>query len=1056
MTGRLRRGASTGGAGASSVQAHHGVAAGRDIRDNVIHVGLDAEATGRLIREAVHPTLRLTRFEARAERARQTDSDAVLLSAYRTDVVQMLGRDAVMADLRAWADSKQDISIRVVTGAGGRGKTRLALELARTLGGQGWLAGFVTDSELDRFRGQARVAEWVWNAPTLVVVDYAAKRAAQLRGWIDDLVDARSEFPLRLLLLERQAQREIGWLADMVGLGQNESSRAAQSLLDPPEPVELAEIDDTVFRREIFTTVLSRRRKDLPVPLPGADPEFDRLLMQEKWAGNPLFLMMAGLVAAEAGVHEALARRRTDLAAIIAQRELDRIGGIAAGRGVDAADQSSPGFAARHMAVMATLAQGLALTDARTLATEELSALGSGASIDGIMAALRDALPPDDGSNPEIASIIPDIVGEATILIWLGSGGTLEARGVDVMRSLRRLAASYAQVSATLMRTAQDFAATGREEPVRWLYAIVQDAEADLGALMQIAGQLPDQTLALRELAADLTRLIVSRLRSQAADRERETAAFGRIGQLLSWIGHALIGSRPPLRDSAIPSIGRLAAGLNNLGLRLSNLGRREEALTANQEAVDIYRRLAQSRPDAFLPDLAMSLNNTGAMLSNLGRREEALAASQEAVEIYRRLAQSRPDAFLPDLAGSLNNLGIRLSNLGRHEEALFASQEAVDIYRRLAQSRPDAFLPDLAMSLNNLGNRLSDLGRREEALAASQEAVDIYRRLAQSRPDAFLPDLAMSLNNLGNRLSALGRREEALAASREAVDIRRRLAQSRPDAFLPNLASSLNNTGNMLSNLGRHEEAMAASQEAVDIYRRLAQSRPDAFLPDLASSLNNLGGCLSNLGRHEEALVASQESVDIRRRLAQGRPDAFLPNLAMGLNNLGNSFSNLGRREEALAASQEAVDIYRRLAQSRSDAFLPDLAISLNNTGNMLSNLGRHEEALVASQESVDIRRRLAQGRPDAFLPDLATSVSVLSDILAALERYDDAAQAAHEALRLLLPYVQRYPATYRGLARTILADIERYGNAAGTAPDRSLIAQAARLISPDGRQGK
>jgi hypothetical protein len=46
-----------------------------------------------------------------------------------------------------------------------------------------------------------------------------------------------------------------------------------------------------------------------------------------------------------------------------------------------------------------------------------------------------------------------------------------------------------------------------------------------------------------------------------------------------------------------------------------------------------------------------MSLNNLGAMLSNLGRREEALAATQEAVDIRRRLAQTRPDAFLPDLA---------------------------------------------------------------------------------------------------------------------------------------------------------------------------------------------------------------------------------------------------------------------------------------------------------------------------------------------------------------------------------------------------------------------
>ena len=45
----------------------------------------------------------------------------------------------------------------------------------------------------------------------------------------------------------------------------------------------------------------------------------------------------------------------------------------------------------------------------------------------------------------------------------------------------------------------------------------------------------------------------------------------------------------------------------------MSELGRREDALAAAQEAIDIYRRLAAERPDAFLPDLAMSLNNLGA-----------------------------------------------------------------------------------------------------------------------------------------------------------------------------------------------------------------------------------------------------------------------------------------------------------------------------------------------------------------------------------------------------------------------------------------------------------
>jgi len=241
-----------------------------------------------------------------------------------------------------------------------------------------------------------------------------------------------------------------------------------------------------------------------------------------------------------------------------------------------------------------------------------------------------------------------------------------------------------------------------------------------------------------------------------------------------------------------------------------------------------VYRTWADLAAEAG--DKASALNMLGYALSALGLREEALTATQEAVGIYRRLAQENPQAFLPDLATSLTALGVALSALGRREEALTATEEAVGIYRQLAQENPQAFLPDLAMSLNNLGNWLSALGRREEALTATQEAAGIYRQLAQENPLAFLPDLATSLPALGVALSALGRREEALTATEEAVDIRRRLAQENPQAFLPDLAMSLGTHGSVLRDMGRHAEAAVAFAEGLRAVLPFVRALPAAF----------------------------------------------------------------------------------------------------------------------------------------------------------------------------------------------------------------------------------
>jgi tetratricopeptide (TPR) repeat protein len=343
---------------------------------------------------------------------------------------------------------------------------------------------------------------------------------------------------------------------------------------------------------------------------------------------------------------------RADLAATIAHRELDRVGQIAANVGIDSTYRGHPGFLLRHIAVMATLRQGLLLGEARQFIEDEARAIGRSADVSASLEALRDALP-GLFEERELSPIQPDIVGEAAILIWLGQRGVLAKQGIEPLNCVQRVAGTArSRVTQTLVRTAQDFAAAGHDEPVRWLDSLSQALDADLSALMEIANQLPRQTLALRELAADLQKQIADQLR----------AALGM--------------------DVA------LARALTNLGVRFFDLGRHEEALAASQESVEIYRRLAQSRPDASVPDLAPSLSNLGMILSDLGQHKEAVAASREAVEIYRRLVQIRPDAFFPDLATSLSNLSFRLSRLGRREEALAASQEAVDIQRRLSQSR--------------------------------------------------------------------------------------------------------------------------------------------------------------------------------------------------------------------------------------------------------------------------------------------------------------------------------------------------------------------------------
>ena len=144
----------------------------------------------------------------------------------------------------------------------------------------------------------------------------------------------------------------------------------------------------------------------------------------------------------------------------------------------------------------------------------------------------------------------------------------------------------------------------------------------------------------------------------------------------------------------------------------------------------------------------------------------EAAYGAYRATEcIYKRLAEERPDAYLPYVAETLNSLGNLLSELRRPEAARTAYEEALTIRRRLAAGQPEVYLADLATTLNNFGALLSDVRELEAARAVYEEVLAILQDQTDDRPEEYLRVLTATLNNLGALLRDLREMEAARAA---------------------------------------------------------------------------------------------------------------------------------------------------------------------------------------------------------------------------------------------------------------------------------------------------
>ncbi|MFI5476713.1 tetratricopeptide repeat protein [Streptomyces cacaoi] len=960
---------------------------------------------------------------------RDLHSPAMLLRADTEAVTfDAAARKQEIEQLDLWCRAEEPFSVRVLTGPGGHGKTRLARHLTDALRRRGWCTGHLRADLSDT--GTHDLAALDTPNDLLLVADYAETRPHLIRRLATHL--SKRGHRTRLLLI---ARADGPWRTDALDAEASVRDLLAAALvmdLAPFLPSNAAPgARPSAFAQAAgdFAALLDRHphiagRPDggwtalaatVAPPADLSDERYDSVLTLQMTALTALLQHGPAPVATTPGqpVEQTLLSHE--------RRYWENTARIQ-GSGLERLSRST------LETVMAVAAACGAATPAE--AEDVVGAIAAvppekvGDVDQWLQALYRPApdhhwgfLEPDRLAEYHASCTLttPRIMRPILPALLRAASPTQQTRIVTV---LARAATAHHNAHRVSER---DSTLTALESALDEVSLVPQALDATATALPYPSDVLASLALRLTdELATRLRRMPFWRRRVRRADVARSLShlslrlsAVGRWEEsvrvqrdavrIYRWMGSGPLGPWTP----------DFAESLSNFGNRLSEMGRPAEALAATEEAVAVRRRLAAYKPDAYTPGLASSLSNFGNRLSEMGRPEEALAATEEAVEIDRRLAADNPD-HASGLAASLSNLGSQLSIVGWPEEALAAAEEAARIRRQLAASNPDAYTPDLAGSLSNLGNRLSEMGRPAEALAATEEAVTVYRRLAASNASAHTPGLSTSLTNLSGRLSEMGRPEEALAAAEEATEIRRQLAAGNPDAFSPGLAYSLTNLSGRLSEVGRPEEALAAAEEATEIRRRLAAGNPDGFSSDLAASLSNLGTRLSEVGRPEEALVTTEKAVDIERRLASGNPEASSPGLAASLSNLATLLTEVGRPEEALVAEREVVEIARRLAADKPDAFSSDLAASLSNLATLLTEVGRPEQAMAAAEEAVEIRRRLAPGNPDAHEPDLAGSLDNLSTKLSETGQRAEALAAEQEAVAVYRQLAERNPDAY------------------------------------------
>lgn len=792
--------------------------------------------------------------------------------------------------------------VRLLTGEGGTGKTRLALEMCKCLLKEGWAAGFLkSDFQTQSALGFAKALSQI-QKPVLLVIDYAETRTAELLGILAAILSQKAASPIRLLLLARSSGEWWGQLPTY--------DPRCEALLDGSAttgPYSLPALYEKLSERNnAFNQALTAFANALNIASPCVQPD----LSAERYH-SPLFLQMAALLAL-------LGERTANAEALpqsLVRHEQRYWHKVATNHALHTIGSSSDTDANLLMSLVTLI--GYAPT-AKAVEPLWVAVGGHLPNLKPLFTSLSPLYPGRQG----LGALQPDLLGEALVgRQVLGSDGDalLDAVLGDKASATQR--AHALTILARLLRYRFDVA-TPLESALSKHFS--RCAQSIFQVSIQTPSPLPIVAeRSFKKLTPTVALQVAGVLEGNFKYEVLPLAGLElRIREVLkNQAFHRCQKSKPSIDDWNI-----LGLTLNNLSIAHSQLGKSTQALDYAKQALDIRQRLAKSKPDRFEAAWATSLSNYSNQLSDIGDTTQALDFAKQALDIHHRLAKDNKERFEPDWAKSLSNYSNHLSEIGNTTQALDFAKQALDIYERLATDKPERFEPDFATSLSNYSNHLSDIGDTTQALEFAKHALGIHQRLANDKPERFEPNWASSLSNYAVRLSEIGDTIQARDFSRRALDIYESLAKDKPERFEPEWALSLSNYSSHLSDLGDTAQALDFSKQALDILQRLAKEKPERFEPDLALSLSNCAHHFSDRGDTAQALDFSMQALEIRQRLVKDRPERFDPDWAMSLSNFSNHLSDLGDTAQALDFAKQALDVYERLAKARPIKFVAEV----------------------------------------------------------------------------------------------------------------------------------
>jgi tetratricopeptide (TPR) repeat protein/predicted phosphodiesterase len=669
-------------------------------------------------------------------------------------------REVELSTLIEWStETEFPISIRLMKGEGGVGKTRLAIELCHRLKQQQWCVGL-----LDKDQNHSKLAR-VWKdllvtgKPCLIVIDYAETQTREFLGLLKIMLSSPGDQKVCLLLLARDGGE---WWENLAAKdAKTESILAGQATKGPYSVLPL--YDNTEQRQQGYKSALSSFEKVLNLKASTIIPD-----LTGDHFGKPLFIQMAALLM----LYGERPKSANGITRAILNHEQRYWSGALINGDVRLEDATS-----RKLLALVTLAGHFSTArDAKVYWDIADNSSLSANEFRKLFNCLSPLYPTTQG----LQGLKPDLLGEALVAEMLGkeegsallsavlSPASSNKIKLNALTMIARISL-YKKSLYPMITTAFEHYITGIGHELVAVIPetdnrLVQLAVNAIGQLKihqknSVAGQLvsilPDESVALGFLSCEVAKIIYEKEKRKLQKKPQD------IKMLLCY-----------------------ASALHNYSSSLYEIGNYKEACIKIKEVVDLFEQTSIYNSTQFKNYYTAALSNYSLYSEAMGENELALIILEKIIDIEERstLKSHAPDDF--DQALFQNNYANILQKLGKVDQALIEIKKSLVIRKNLSLDKTEDNQHYYAKSLAIYASILGRKGQNVQCMKALKEALDSIELLALKNPDKYEPDYGSFLANHAGGLFDAGHYSLATSAQDQSLEIFKRLYKKLPKAY--------------------------------------------------------------------------------------------------------------------------------------------------------------------------------------------------------------------------------------------------------------------------------